>query len=121
MMKKLYSKYKCSFTEEMAKLDFDLSYDYDMTDSLQFPIVSTTNLYDKIRKHYLKICVPEFLPQQTNCPKKNWQKLLRLQSNLHNQSYYLVAKHTIGKHGRTLVVSSPLQVKKWCLFKRIEL
>lgn len=106
-----------SLADELTKLDLDLSYDYDITDSLQFPLITTPNLYERIHKHYIKIHVPGFLPQQTNCPKKTWQKLMRLQSNSHNQTYYLIAKHSIGKHGRTVVVSSPLQVSNILLHK----
>ncbi|KAF5301566.1 hypothetical protein FQR65_LT08871 [Abscondita terminalis] len=105
-----------SLSEELSKLDLDLSYDYDLNDTLLFPTVTTTKLYEKIHKHFLRIHVPGFLPQQTNCPRKNWQKLIRLQSNSHNQVYYLIAKHNMGKHGRTVIISSPLQIRNETCF-----
>ncbi|KAK4883024.1 hypothetical protein RN001_006343 [Aquatica leii] len=107
---------KDSLIEELSKLDLDLSYDYDLNDTLQFPTVTTPKLYEKVHKHFLRIHVPGFLPQQTNCPKKNWQKLIRLQSNSHSQAYYLIAKHSIGKHRRTVIVSSPLQIRNETCF-----
>ncbi|KAF5273457.1 hypothetical protein FQA39_LY07474 [Lamprigera yunnana] len=111
-----YNDDRDSLVEELSKLDLDLSYDYELNDTLQFPTVTTPKLYENIHKHFLRIRVPGFLPQQTNCPKKNWQKLIRLQSNSHNQTYYLIAKHNIGKYGRTVVVSSPLQIRNETCF-----
>ncbi|KAK5650330.1 hypothetical protein RI129_001359 [Pyrocoelia pectoralis] len=105
-----------SLSEELLKLDLDLSYDYELTDTLLFPSTTSTRLYEKIRRHFLKIHVPGFLPIQTNCPKKNWHKFIPLQSSSHNKTYYLVAKHTIGKYGRTVVVSSPLQIRNETCF-----
>lgn len=61
----------------------------------------------------MKIFVPNFVPIQTNCSKRNWEKLIKLQSVNPTQMYYLAAKHAIGKLGRTVVVSSPLQVIKF--------
>lgn len=99
-----------SLTDELNKLDVELSYDYDITDSLQFPHITTSTLYDKNKKHHLKIHVPGFVPLQTNCAKKTWEKLMRLQSTSVGQTYYLLTKHCIGKHGRSVTVGSPLQV-----------
>ncbi|KAB0792527.1 hypothetical protein PPYR_14486 [Photinus pyralis] len=105
-----------SLSEELLKLDLDLSYDYELTDTLQFPITTSARLYEKIHRHFLKIHIPGFLPLQTNCPKKNWQKFIPLQSSSHNKTYYLIAKHNINKHGRTVVVSSPLQIRNETCF-----
>lgn len=102
---------KDSFTDEVSKTDIEMGYDFESTSSLQFPTHSTPILYEKINKHHLKIHIPDFQTLQTSCPKKAWQKLMRLHTITGNKVYYVVAKHTIGKCGRTVVVNSPLQVK----------
>lgn len=92
-------------------MQFENGYDFKTISTLQFPQDSTSDLYDKINKHYLKIHVPNFLVLQTNCSKNNWTKLLKLQPETQlNQDFYLVAKHSIGKNGRNLFVGSPLNV-----------
>lgn len=88
-----------------------MGFDFDLTESLQFPVTSSSALYEKTHKHYLKVQVPGFSALQTNCPKKYWQKLMRLQPTTSTpQIYYLLATHNVGKYGRSVVVSSPLQV-----------
>lgn len=89
-----------------------MGYDFESTSSLLFPDSTTAYLYEKINKNHLKIYVPGFQTIQTSCPKKTWQKLIKLHSLNNNHLYYVVAKHTIGKYGRTIVVNSPLQVNK---------
>lgn len=101
---------KDSLTDEISKSDIEMGYDFESTSSLQFPTHSTPILYEKINKHQLKIHIPDFQTLQTSCPKKAWQKLMRLHATSGNKIYYVVAKHTIGKCGRTVVINSPLQV-----------
>lgn len=107
---------KDSCTDETAKLNLEMGHDYEIINSLQFPLSSTAYLYEKINKHHLKIHVPGFQTVQTSCPKKSWQKISRLHSSVNNHIYYLIAKHTIGKQGRTVVVSSPLQIRNETCF-----
>lgn len=105
-------------SEEILKAEIEMSVDYETYSSLQFRTESTANLYENINKHYLKIKIPGFQPLQTCCPKRNWQKFMRLHSISNNQIYYLVARHCINKQqGRTVVVSSPLQVCFLYFFK----
>ncbi|CAH1112949.1 unnamed protein product [Psylliodes chrysocephalus] len=104
-----------SFTDE-GREDFDVTYDFESLSSLQFPDETTPQLYDRINKNFMKIFVPNFYPIQTNCSKRNWEKLIRLNSNNSGQNYYLAAKHNIGKIGRKIVVSSPLQIKNETCF-----
>ena len=78
--------------------------------SLHFPSESTSHLYEKINNHFIKVFIPNCSPIQTNCSRKSWQKLMKLQCTVPGQKYYLAAKHTISKCGRKLVISSPLQV-----------
>ncbi|CAH1186159.1 unnamed protein product [Phyllotreta striolata] len=100
---------KDSFTDENR--EFDSAYDFESLASLQFPDETTPQLYERINKNFMKIIVPNFQTVQTNCSKKNWEKLIRLNSVDSNQVYHLAAKHVIGKFGRKIVVSSPLQIK----------
>ncbi|KAJ8960584.1 hypothetical protein NQ318_013873 [Aromia moschata] len=106
---------KDSLTDE-KKEDFELTYDFETLSSLQFPAETTSYLYDRINKNFMKIFVPNFMPIQTNCPRRNWEKLIRMHSVTPTQTYYLAAKHTIGKLGRNVVVSSPLQIKNETCF-----
>lgn len=99
-----------SFTDETGKADLDMGIELESTNGLEFPLTATPYLYDKIKKHHMRIHVPGFQPIQTYCPKKTWRKLIKLHCNTSSKIYYLIANHTIGKHGRTVVVSSPLQV-----------
>ncbi|XP_072395854.1 intermembrane lipid transfer protein VPS13A-like [Diabrotica undecimpunctata] len=104
-----------SFTEE-GKDDFEGSYDFESLSSLQFPDETTPQLYDRINKNFMKIYIPNLSPIQTNCSKRNWEKLIRLSSPNSTQTYHLAAKHTMGKLGRKIIVSSPLQIKNETCF-----
>lgn len=95
------------------KHDYEQGYDFNTIRSLNFPQETTATLYDKINKHYIKIFIPNFAPVQTNCSKRNWEKLVKLQamsSTPLSSNYYLAVRHTIGRTGREIVVGSPLQV-----------
>lgn len=105
-----YIKYLYSLTDDTGKADLDMALDYESTTSLEFPLSTTPCLYEKINKHHLKIHIPGFQPIQTCCPKKTWRKLMKLHCNTSSKIYYLIGNHTIGKQGRSVVVSSPLQV-----------
>ncbi|GJQ74448.1 hypothetical protein Trydic_g21318 [Trypoxylus dichotomus] len=105
-----------SYTDEIGKGDIELELDLDSVNSLDFPLTTTPHLYEKINKHHLKIHVPGFQPIQTCCPKKTWRKLMKLQCNSSSKIYYLIANHSIGKQGRSVVVSSPLQVRNETCF-----
>ncbi|XP_045467694.1 vacuolar protein sorting-associated protein 13C-like [Harmonia axyridis] len=95
-----------------SEQQYESVYDFRTISTLQFPQETTSDLYERINKHYLKIYVPNFLHLQTNCSKSNWTKLLKLQPEVPmNQEFYLVAKHTMGKNGRNLMVGSPLNIK----------
>ncbi|KAJ8959923.1 hypothetical protein NQ314_006125 [Rhamnusium bicolor] len=98
------------------KDEFEITYDFETMSSLQFPAETTAQLYDKINKNFMKIFVPNFLPIQSNCSKRNWEKLIRLHSVNPTQTYYLAARHNIGKLGRNVVISSPLQIKNETCF-----
>ncbi|XP_030755861.1 vacuolar protein sorting-associated protein 13A-like [Sitophilus oryzae] len=106
-----------AFEEERLEIelkhDYEQGYDFNTIRSLKFPPEVTSDLFDKINKHYVKIFVPNFSPVQTNCSKKNWEKLVKLQSNSPSvlRNYYLAAKHTIGRSGREINISSPLQIQ----------
>lgn len=89
--------------------DNEHSYDFGTIQSLNFPQNTTADLYDRVNKHYLKMYLPGFTAMQTNCSERNWVKLAKLHSTSPS-NYYLAAKHTIGRNGRQIVVSSPLQV-----------
>lgn len=102
--------YFLSYTDDISKIDIELGYDDETTSSLLFPNITTSYLYEKINKNHLKIHIPGFQSIQTCCPKKSWQKLIKLHPVINNQLYYIIAKHTIGKHGRSVSVNSPLQV-----------
>lgn len=99
-------------SDDTIKEEQEFQYDFETLSSLQFPIETTSQLFDKINRHFMKIYVPNFHTIQTNCPKRNWEKLIRLQSNTTNQTYYLAAKHTLGKNGRNVVISPPLQARQ---------
>ncbi|CAH1961424.1 unnamed protein product [Acanthoscelides obtectus] len=105
-----------SCTDDGIKEDFDINYDFETVSSLQFPSETTAQLYDKINKNFIRIHLPTFSPTQTNCPKRNFEKLIRMYSTNHNQIYYLAVKHCIEKYGRSIVVSSPLQIKNETCF-----
>nr|XP_022904021.1 vacuolar protein sorting-associated protein 13C-like [Onthophagus taurus] len=104
-----------SYTDETNK-DIEMNIDLEPISSLEFPIDTTSNLYEKINKHHLKIHVPGFQPVQTCCPKKSWEKLMRLHGVSTSKIYYLLAKHSVNKHGRQVAVSSPLQIKNETCF-----
>ncbi|XP_057653630.1 intermembrane lipid transfer protein VPS13A-like [Diorhabda carinulata] len=106
---------KDSCTED-GKDDFEGCYDFDSSASLQFPDETTPQLYERINKNFLKIFIPNFQTIQTNCSKRNWEKLLKLNSTNSTQTYYLAAKHSIGKTGRKIIISSPLQIKNETCF-----
>ncbi|XP_044757951.1 vacuolar protein sorting-associated protein 13A-like [Coccinella septempunctata] len=98
--------------ESNSDVQFETGYDFKTISTLQFPQESTSELYERMNKHFLKIYVPNFLLLQTNCSKSNWTKLLKLHPEAHmNQEFHLVAKHTVGKNGRSLTVGSPLNIK----------
>ncbi|KAK9700327.1 SHR-binding domain of vacuolar-sorting associated protein 13, partial [Popillia japonica] len=105
-----------SYTDETGKTDLELALDMETTNSLEFPFCATPYLYEKINKHHLKVHVPGFQPIQTCCPKKTWRKLMKLHCNTSNKIYYLIANHSVSKHGRTVVVSSPLQIRNETCF-----
>ncbi|XP_017782614.1 PREDICTED: vacuolar protein sorting-associated protein 13A-like [Nicrophorus vespilloides] len=105
-----------SCSEDNTKIDFEGGYDLETINSLDFPRFTTPLLYERINTHQLKIHVPGFQPFQTSCPKKANEKLLRLHSTTANQIYYLIAKSSINKHGRDVVVSSPLQIRNETCF-----
>lgn len=99
-----------SYTDDGSKVDFDMGFESEGSLSLQFPTLTTQELYERIGKHQLKIHVPGFEILQANCPNKKWDKLMRLNSTSNKLFYHLIARHSIGKQGRILSVSSPLQV-----------
>ncbi|XP_050293548.1 intermembrane lipid transfer protein VPS13C-like [Anthonomus grandis grandis] len=94
--------------------DYEQGYDFATVRSLRFLQETTASLYDKINKNYLKIFVPFSLPVQTNCSKRNWEKLVKLQSmnnsSIPTANYCLAVRHRVGRHGRSITVSSPLQI-----------
>lgn len=97
----------------MCKPEIETNYDFETLSSLQFPLEMTSQLYDKINSHFIKVCIPNCLPIQTNCSRKKWEKLMRVHTNTSpGQIYYLAAKHSITKCGRSVVISSPLQVSE---------
>lgn len=98
------------FLEEMSKMEFENEYNFEAISSLQFPPITTPQVYEKINKHLLKIHIEGFTSLQTNCSNKNWEKLIKIQSQGSGQFYHLAAKQSIGKDGRNIVISSPLQV-----------
>ncbi|XP_060526445.1 intermembrane lipid transfer protein VPS13C-like isoform X2 [Cylas formicarius] len=93
------------------KQDVEQAYDFPTIRSLKFPPQSTAELYDKINRHFVRIFVPGFTPVQTNCSKRNWEKLVKLQNPANSVSYYLAVKHSIDRLGRNFVIGSPLQIK----------
>ncbi|RZC35875.1 vacuolar protein sorting-associated protein 13A-like, partial [Asbolus verrucosus] len=107
---------KDSTQGDVCKSDMEINYDFATLASLQFPSESTSQLYEKINSHFMKVYIPNCSPIQTNCSKKTWQKLMRLHSTIPGQTYYLAAKHTITKYGRNVVLSSPLQIKNETCF-----
>ncbi|KAG5885875.1 hypothetical protein JTB14_019138 [Gonioctena quinquepunctata] len=106
---------KDSCTDE-GKEEAELTYDFETLSSLQFPDETTSQLYDKINKNFMKIFLPNFHPVQTNCCRRDWEKLIRLNSVNSPQTYYLAARHAIGKSGRNVVISSPLKIKNETCF-----
>ncbi|XP_063908904.1 intermembrane lipid transfer protein VPS13C-like isoform X2 [Zophobas morio] len=107
---------KDSTQEDTAKNELESNYDFVTMSSLHFPSESTSHLYEKINNHFIKVFIPNCSPIQTNCSRKSWQKLMKLQCTVPGQKYYLAAKHTISKCGRKLVISSPLQIKNETCF-----
>lgn len=99
----------CS-VEETA-VDVESDYNFQAVSSLQFPVVTTGQVFEKVNKYHLKIHIDDFASFQTNCSNRAWEKLIKIQSNNTGQIYHLAAKHTIGKDGRNVVISSPLQVR----------
>lgn len=107
---------KIYFSSDTRRIpENDSLHDKDMMDSLQFPELNTAAFYKIVNDEQLCVEVPEFSPLYTSCPRRPWQKLLKLQPTLHNTKYYLVAKHDMNRLGRDLVVGSPLQVRKYLL------
>lgn len=98
------------FIEEMSKLEFEHEYNFEAISSLQFPVITTPQVFEKVNKYQLKVHMDGFSSFQTNCSNRNWEKLIKIQSKHSAQIYHLAAKHNIGKDGRNVVISSPLQV-----------
>lgn len=90
--------------------EIDWQHDKDMLQSLYFPEINTSAIYKMVNEEQLCVQVPGFSPLYASCPRRTWQKLIRLQPALHNTKYHLVAKHEINRSGRNLIVRSPLQV-----------
>ncbi|KAL1509464.1 hypothetical protein ABEB36_004192 [Hypothenemus hampei] len=115
-VKQFFYQESVAFDDEHLELelkhDYEQGYDFNTIRSLNFPRETTASLYDKMNKHYLKIFVPNFMPVQTNCSKRNWEKLVKLKANVEMplKNYYLTVKHFIGKTGKEIIVSSPLQI-----------
>lgn len=101
------------FMEEMNKMEFEHEYNFEAITSLQFPLITTPQVYEKVNKYLLKIHIEGFSSFQTNCSNRNWEKLIKVQSKDSGQFYHLAAKHSIGKDGRNIVISSPLQVRSF--------
>ncbi|XP_025830546.1 vacuolar protein sorting-associated protein 13C [Agrilus planipennis] len=102
-------------SDELAKMDADLCCSFEIAECFDFPPQTTATLYESAQRHFLKVYVPGFLPMQTNCPKRAWEKLISLQSVSNPEMYYLVAKHTVGKI-KTITVSSPLEIRNETCF-----
>ncbi|XP_066252577.1 intermembrane lipid transfer protein VPS13A-like [Euwallacea similis] len=111
-----------AFEEEHLELelkhDYEQGYDFTTIQSLNFPQETTSSLYDKVNKHYIKIFIPNFTPVQTNSSKRTWEKLVKLQAleGVLQPSYYLAIRHSIGRNGREIVVCSPLQIRNETCF-----
>lgn len=108
------------FMEEMSKIEIEHEYNFEAISSLQFPVVTTAQVFEKVNKYCLKVHMDGFSSFQTNCSNRNWEKLIKIQSKNSGQFYHLAARHSIGKDGRNIVISSPLQViinsfSKWIL------
>ncbi|KAH1005296.1 hypothetical protein HUJ04_006309 [Dendroctonus ponderosae] len=118
----LHYQESAAFEEEHLELqlkhDYEQGYDFSTIQSLEFPQETTGSLYEKVNRHYVKIFVPNFAPVQTNCSKRNWEKLVKLQAvdpaPLGN--YHLAVRHGIGRMGRNVNASSPLQIRNETCF-----
>lgn len=98
------------YMEEMNKIELEHEYNFEAISSLNFPVITTGQVFEKVNKYLLKIHIDGFASFQTNCSNRSWEKLIKIQSKASAQIYHLAAKHTIGKDGRNIVISSPLQV-----------
>lgn len=96
--------------DDEVREELEASKDFETVSKLTFPAESTSNLYNRINKQFLKIFVMNHSPIQTTCSMRNWEKLIKINSTNSTQSYYLTAAHTINKLERTIIVRSPLQV-----------
>lgn len=97
--------------EKLNSFDFKHQYNVEAISSLKFSPIKTPQLYEKVNKHILKIHMDGFSSFQTNCSNRNWEKIIKIQSQVSGQFYHLAVKHSIGKDGRNIIVSSPLQVR----------
>lgn len=100
-----------SLTDDLHKADMELNYNFEAVLSLQFPLTTTAQLFEKVNKYQLKVQVQGLTSFQTNCSNRNWEKIVRVQATDSNLAYHLALRHTVGKDGRTVVISSPLQVQ----------
>lgn len=99
-----------SLTDDLHKADMEFNYNFEAVSSLQFPLTTTAQLFEKVNKYQLKVQVPGLNSFQTNCSNRNWEKIVRVQATDSNLAYHLALRHIVGKDGRTIVISSPLQV-----------
>lgn len=93
--------------------------DFETISYLSFPNETTSYLYNRINKQFIKIRIPNYTAIQTPCALRNWEKLIRIQSPNVTQVYYLAAKHSMNKLGRNIIVSSPLQVRDFQLVCKV--
>lgn len=100
----------CSSDTLLRGLEHDWHQDKDMMQSLQFPELTTAEVYKMMNDEQLYVEVPGFTPLYTSCPFRPWHKLLRLQPTVNNTKYHLVAKQETSQAGRRLTIGSPLQV-----------
>lgn len=96
----------------MHKVEFEADYNFEAVSSLEFVPTSKAQLLEKVNRYQLQIHIAGFTSLQMNCPNRAWQRLIKIYSNSSSQVYHLAAQHSLGKDGRSIVISSPLQVNQ---------